>query len=66
MFPQTHQQQVDISSQGMGGGLEDEGDKAMVTSVGKAPLSITNCVIGFGYASVRMTVHSFLPLEDRG
>ena len=37
----------------------------MVTSVGKAPLITTNSVIGFGYASVHMRVHSFLPLEDK-
>lgn len=48
------------------GGLDDEGDKAMVTIVGKAPLNIIYqlFIIGFGYASVRMRVHSFLPLED--
>lgn len=52
-----------FSSWGALGGLDDKGDKAMVTSVGKAFLNIIT-VIGFGYASVRMRVHSFLPLED--
>lgn len=33
-------------------------------SCGKAPLNITDSVRGFGYASIHMRVHSFLPLED--
>lgn len=55
-----------VSSQGVGG-LDDAGDKSHGHKCWKKLLlNITNCVIGFGYASVRMRVHSFLPLEDRG
>lgn len=48
-----------------GGGLDNEGDKAMVIGVGKAPSNIILKLL-FCMFWLHMRVHSFLPLEDRG
>lgn len=50
------------------GGLDEKGNKAMVTGVGNIPSNVILQlrVVGFGYALIHRTVHSFLPLEDTG